>query len=433
MIYDLTMVFGWGKKKSQQKVSDIPPEKKQILLSDVPAIIDEIRTIRIKTIIAEAKTFRNKIDSSCKTILGIADDLEHDTLKVDDIDPILKSLVERGKKEVISVIKRESTVQLPEINSYDDVKIFNTTTTRMLKKIGDALGRQSRVIHIFAKKYAGKLKSDLKVVTDRNDEITTTITNHSELETKTEQIFENINMIEQSKKSIIDLGEQQKLAKKTMEELIATIKRDERDIENIKNSSEYVEFLQTSKNLDSLSSEKNKIRNEIELQFTKISRPLNKYVYVSSLDKPQKKLLANLLENSYDVLIDSNKQDIVQILESTKNGVQSGSVSVKDVDKSLSQIDETLSLLPVFIEKISTFNRSRSDIENKLSTFDTEQLRRKESMLNTHQNDKSSLESKIRSAEKESIDAIEFIPKSIRSLESILNQISAVQYTIKSE
>ena len=303
----------------------------------------------------------------------------------------------------------------------------------MLKKIGDALGRQSRVIHIFAKKYAGKLKSDLKVVTDRNDEITTTITNHSELETKTEQIFENINMIEQSKKSIIDLGEQQKLAKKTMEELIATIKRDERDIENIKNSSEYVEFLQTSKNLDSLSSEKNKIRNEIELQFTKISRPLNKYVYVSSLDKPQKKLLANLLENSYDVLIDSNKQDIVQILESTKNGVQSGSVSVKDVDKSLSQIDETLSLLPAFIEKISTFNRSRSDIENKLSTFDTEQLRRKESMLNTHQNDKSSLESKIRSAEKESIDAIEFIPKSIRSLESILNQISAVQYTIKSE
>jgi hypothetical protein len=133
------------------------------------------------------------------------------------------------------------------------------------------------------------------------------------------------------------------------------------------------------------------------------------------------------------VLIDSNKQDIVQILESTKKGVQSGSVSVKDVDKSLSQIDETLSLLPVFIEKISTFNHYRSDIENKLSTFDTEQLRHKESILNTHQGDKSSLESKIRTAEKESIDAIAFIPKSVRTLESILNQISAVQYTVKSE
>ena len=63
-------------------------------------------------------------------------------------------------------------------------------------------------------------------------------------------------------------------------------------IENIKNSSEYAEFLEINEKLDSLPSEKNKIKNEIELQFTKISRPLNKYVYVSSLDKPQKKTIS---------------------------------------------------------------------------------------------------------------------------------------------
>ena len=202
------MVFGWGKKKSRQNVSEVAPQKKQILLSDVPNVANEIRSIRTKTIIAEVKTFRNKINSSCETILHIAIDLERDTLKIDDIDIHLKRLVERGKKEVITVIKRESTVQLPEINSYEDVKIFNATANRMLKKIGDALGRQSRVIHIFAKKYASKLKDDLKVMTDGNDEITTIITNYSELETKIEQIFETMNKIEQSKKLITDLGEQ---------------------------------------------------------------------------------------------------------------------------------------------------------------------------------------------------------------------------------
>ena len=172
MIYGLIMVFGWGKKKPQKQEPDIIPQKKQILLSDVHNIANEIRSIRTKTIVAEAKTFRNKINSSCETILHIALDLERDTLKVDDIDIHLKRLVERGKKEVISAIKRESIVQLPEINSYEDVKIFNVTANKMLKKIGDALGRQSRVIHIFAKKYAGKLKGDLKGMTDRNDEIT---------------------------------------------------------------------------------------------------------------------------------------------------------------------------------------------------------------------------------------------------------------------
>ena len=427
------MVFGWGKKESRQNVSDIALQKKQILLSDVQNIVSEIRSIQAKTIIVEAKTFRNKINSSCETILHIAIDLERDTLNVDDIDVHLKRLVERGKNEVISVIKRESTVQLPEINSFEDVKIFNTASNRMLKKIGDALGRQTRVIHIFAKKYAGKLKDDLKVMTDRNDEITATITNHSKLETKIEQIFETMNKIEQSKKLIIDLGEQQKLTKKIIGDLVTTINRDEKEIKDIKNSSEYAKFLEINENLDSLSSEKNKIKNEIELQFTKISRPLNKYVYVSSLDKPQKKLLAILLENPYHILIDANKQDIVQILESTRRGVQSGSISVKNADKSLSQIDETLSLLPGFIEKISIFNRSKSDSESKLLVFNNEQLRQKESALNKHKNDKSTLESKIGSTEKELRDTIEFIPKCFKSVESILNQISAVQYTITLE
>ena len=353
------MVFGWGKKESRQNVSDVALQKKQILLSDVQNIVSEIRSIQAKTIIVEAKTFRNKINSSCETILHIAIDLERDTLNVDDIDVHLKRLVERGKNEVISVIKRESTAQLPEINSFEDVKIFNDASNRMLKKIGDALGRQTRVIHIFAKKYAGKLKDDLKVMTDRNDEITAAITNYSKLETKIEQIFETMNKIEQSKKLIIDLDEQQKLTKKIIGDLVTTINRDEKEIKDIKNSGEYAKFLEINENLDSLSSEKNKIKNEIELQFTKISRPLNKYVYVSSLDKPQKKLLAILLENPYHILIDANKQDIVQILESTRRGVQSGSISVKNTDKSLSQIDETLSLLPGFIEKISVFNRSK--------------------------------------------------------------------------
>jgi sulfur transfer protein SufE len=427
------MVFGWGKKKPEKQEAETIPQKKQITLEDIPDIIDEIRTIRAKTIIAETKTFRNKIKSSSETILHIAIDLERDTLKVDDMDVHLRRLVERGKKEVISIIKRESIVELPEINSYEDVKSFNVIAGRMLKKIGDALGRHSVPINVFAKKYASKLKDDLKSMTDRNDEITTLISNHAELETKTEQLTDTMNKIAQAKKSIINLGEEKKIDKKNIESLENQITDDQNNIESIKNSDNYQKFLQITRKLDSMSDEKNKIKNEIEEQFTKISRPLNKYVYVSSLDKPQKKLLENLIAKPYNMLIDSNRQDIIKILESTKNGVQSGSVSVKDTSKSLSQIDETLSLLDTFIEKISIFHKSKSDIENKLSALDVTELKQKESILSKHENDKSILESKIKSAKKELMDATELIPKWISSLESVLNQISAVQYTIRSK
>ena len=433
VILNLIMVFGWGKKKPEKQEAETIPQKKQITLEDIPDIIDEIRTIRSKTIIAETKTFRNKIKSSSETILHIAIDLERDTLKVDDMDVHLRRLVERGKKEVISIIKRESIVELPEINSYEDVKSFNVIAGRMLKKIGDALGRHSVPINVFAKKYASKLKDDLKSMTDRNDEITTLISNHAELETKTEQLTDTMNKIAQAKKSIINLGEEKKIDKKNIESLENQITDDQNNIESIKNSDNYQKFLQITRKLDSMSDEKNKIKNEIEEQFTKISRPLNKYVYVSSLDKPQKKLLENLIAKPYNMLIDSNRQDIIKILESTKNGVQSGSVSVKDTSKSLSQIDETLSLLDTFIEKISIFHKSKSDIENKLSALDVTELKQKESILSKHENDKSILESKIKSAKKELMDATELIPKWISSLESVLNQISAVQYTIRSK
>ena len=115
------MVFGWGKKKSEKQEPEVAPQKKQITLDVIHDVVNEIQTIRRKTITAETKTFRNKIKSSSETILHIAIDLERDTLKVDDMDIHIRRLVERGKKEVISIIKRESIVQLPEINSYEDV------------------------------------------------------------------------------------------------------------------------------------------------------------------------------------------------------------------------------------------------------------------------------------------------------------------------
>ena len=54
------------------------------------------------------------------------------------------------------------------------------------------------------------------------------------------------------------------------------------------------------------------------------------------------KLLAGLIDNPYDVLTETNKNDIAQILESVRKGIESGSVSVKDVSKSISQIEEIL-------------------------------------------------------------------------------------------
>ena len=425
------MVFGWGKKKPEQSEVDVIPEEKQISLTEISDIIKDIRSIRTRTIIAEVKAFRNKINSDRKTILEIANQLERDTLNVDEMDIHLMRLVKRGKNEIISVIKRECKVVFPEVNSFENVQTFDRLASRMLKKIGDALGRHSQVIHIFAKKYAKKLKSDLKIMSDGNSHVIELIENYRELEDKIKQLFENIDKHDQAQKSIVTLERHKVDAAKTLQDLNNAIEHDAQDIKNIKDSSEYVEFLKTKEKMNSMDSESIQIKNEIDLQFTKISRPLNKYVYVSSLDKLQKKILEDLIENPYRVLSNTNKQDVIRILESVRKSVQSGSVSVKDINKSISQIDETFSKLDGFIKQIFMYNQKKNNVENELTVFNNKQLESKESDLAKRYNFKLDAESKIKSSDEEFKFTTELIPKLVNNIESILNKISAVQYRIK--
>jgi len=425
------MVFGWGKKKPEQSEVDVIPEEKQISLTEISDIIKDIRSIRTRTIIAEVKAFRNKINSDRKTILEIANQLERDTLNVDEMDVHLMRLVKRGKNEIISVIKRECKVVFPEVNSFENVQTFDRLASRMLKKIGDALGRHSQVIHIFAKKYAKKLKSDLKIMSDGNSHVIELIENYRELEDKIKQLFENIDKHDQAQKSIVTLERHKDDAAKILQDLNNAIEHDAQDIKNIKDSSEYLEFLKTKEKINSMDSESIQIKNEIDLQFTKISRPLNKYVYVSSLDKLQKKILADLIENPYRVLSNTNKQDVIRILESVRKSVQSGSVSVKDINKSISQIDETFSKLDGFIKQIFMYNQKKNNVENELTVFNNKQLESKESDLAKRHNFKLDAESKIKSSDEEFKFTTELIPKLVNNIESILNKISAVQYRIK--
>ena len=50
-----------------------------------------------------------------------------------------------------------------------------------------------------------------------------------------------------------------------------------------------------------------------------------------------------------------------------------------------------------------------------------------------HQNEKSDIEGKIKTLQNEITDLIESLPKRIKSIQSKLNEISAIQYSIKPE
>jgi len=424
------MVFGWGKKKQDEYVKKIPQEK-EVQLSDIPKIMAELNELRKSQTIADIKYLRDSTDPLMDDLMRIGNVLEKDNLKVDDIDKHLSTIVVRGKKQVITVIKKD-VVNLPEISSIDDAKKLNSILNQILKKLGDVLGRQTRVIHIFAKKYANQLKGNLEVMNKNHSEIRKLLKNYDSEQLTSDEITNILNQIKTLKESQLEKNQKIDNANQSVKSFDEKITSNQNLIEKLMSSADYKKYLDLKNTLDTFSTQKSKIKNEVDTQFTKISRPLSRYEYGSSLDKEQKNLLTRLIKDPTEVLIHQNKDSIILILENVRRGISSGSISVKDTDKSFSYITETEELLDGFVKQISEYLVKHDKMENDLNSLYPNELVSLERELakNTSFKEDSQFKSETFQGEINEIDSQ--IPQLVSEIEKKLRQFSNTKYTVLS-
>ena len=430
------MVFGWGKKKKvdyNEPVENLISTSQTIALDEIPKILDDIVILRKGTLAAEIRSHRNRIDPQREVLLKIANELYEDDLNPDDLDPHLQIMVNRGKKEVIASIKKEFSNPFPDINSPDDVMLFKKASSTGINKVGDMLGKHSKVIHILAKKYAKKLTDDLKALTENLKEVDELINNF----TITENSVKTINELLSSRKKTLE-----KLTKQNsrMDELKSSIieKKEkitnfENEIKEIKNSSDYETYLNVKSQLSDCNSEEVKIRHHIDDEFTKISRPLGKFVHISSHDKDLKDLTAKLASTPYDVLNADNISGIKNILDSIVTGIDSGSVSVKDISKSKNSIAEIKNLIPSLISTKEKFEIKKHELFMKLENFDSKSLQTAENNLKREESDISDTSSKLKVFEDENLVLTHSLPTILHEIETNLKDVTSTSYTISTD
>ena len=427
------MVFGWGKKKQvveEKSERPVKPTLKTVNLENIPDIIDDITNLRQKTLIVEMKSFQKKIELDRKMVLAIATELEKDNLNIKDMDPHLVILVNRGKKEVISSIQKELQVKFSSIDTFADVLDFQRISSRGIKKVGDMLGKHTRVIHIFAKKYAKKLKDDMGVLKNNLDEVNTLISNYNSNQELLDEIKNSLTNISNTKNDIEKFERRQSELEKLLDVEQQNQVNLKDEIDQTKSSSEYKEFKVIQEKIISLSNDEKAIKHDIEEQFIKISRPLNKYVYVSSLDKPLKIMIEKLAKSPYNTLSESTESDIKTILNSVRSSVESGSVSVKDIQKSMHAINEIHGLLPKFIKQKTSFIEKKSELNHELSLFDSQSLHKLSDDLEKSQFNTTDIESKVSEITKQIDSSKNLIHDIISKLELNLRQASSIAYKI---
>ncbi|MGD8299504.1 MAG: exonuclease SbcC [Nitrosopumilaceae archaeon] len=422
------MVFGWGKKKEEKIIEEIP-QQKEVRLSDVQKITDDLSKLRTDQTLSEIKAHSKQISPLIKELASIGKTLEKDDLKVDEIDKHLRIIVVRGKKQVIEIIKKESS-SISDISSLDDAIELNNTLNQRLKKIGDVLGRQTRVIHIFAKKYAEKLKEILADMNSHNAEIQNLIKNFQDSNFTSEEITKSLEDLKNTREETIAKKQRISELETDLNSLAGKIKNIEKSVEQIKSSENYSEFKKLNESLSSFKNSKTLIKNEIDAQFTKISRPLGRYEYASSLDKEQKVILSQLINDPIEALTPSNKDSIIVILENVRKGIASGSISVKDIEKTMTHLTETEESLGNLTDKVDTYNRKRNELQKQISSFDNTELIELENVLKKSNEQKIDIESKITLFKKDIASNNENISKKIAEIESMLKKFSNTQYSI---
>jgi len=425
------MVFGFGKKKTQEQPTAPVHNERTITLEDIPGMLQEIESPRVAEVISIAKTTKDEVEAHKKKIRELILQLESDGLKLDDVDKNLGVIVKRGKNAIVSTIKKETSSALTSATKYDQAVLLNTEISQMLKKIGDVLGLNSRIIHIFAKKYADNLKDEIaKVAKSRN------------------QLQSSINFVENLRagsKEIADLGQKITEYRVTVQQKndriseiiseIETLKNNiaslEKQIHALKSSDGHAKFLEVKRRIDSMSSEKSEVKNVIDLQFSKISRPLGRYSYISSFEKPVRKMMDELVANPFDVISPQNKTGIIQILEAVEKSIVSGSISVKDADKSLEQVQETISRLDEFIALKESYSSKVSTLEKDMAVFDIKSLESKEQELHKTRSDHANFEALKKKLETEIKDSEHVLAKNISDLESGLAKLVHFKVELK--
>ena len=423
------MVFGWGKKKQVEEPVERKPTNQDIELSEVPKIISDLRKLRESQTLSEIKNLRNETAPLIDDLMKIGIVLEKDDLNIDDVDKHLAIIVVRGKKQVIDILKKDVKT-LIQVSTLDEAKKLDYFLTQLLKKLGDVLGRQTRVIHIFAKKYANQLTNNLKVMNENSDNISKLLKHFDSTQSSFDEIDEMLLKINSLKQERIDKTKRNTETQENLKSLQDKKSSLQNLMEEIHSSENYKKYVDLQNKLNDFIKQKSKIKSEIDSQFTKISRPLGRYAYASSLDKDQNRVLSALVDNPIDALIPENLDSIVLILENIRKAVSSGSISVKDTQKTLTQLTETEESLDGFMQKVSEYSAVFDSMQQEVENLKPENLTSTENELsktNDFENDANKKSKTILSE----IDEIESqIPALISNIENKLQIFSSTRYTI---
>ncbi len=339
--------FGLFKKKDiDSSPADQPAaiEAGALSVQQAQDLLRNIESAKVQELASRLAPVKESASESLKTIAGLADSMEREKIKLEDLEQRYRSVVENSRKTVVSSLRREASAEFQLPQSVNDAKKFKEKFETMMNRIGEVTGSHSKVLNVFMKKYAGKMKDEFEALSKRLNEVKSAM---AEFEQKRAPIVKCSGILNTASQKAASI----RSAEASVQNIEDDIKNTESELQSLKGelgalkgSTEFDQAAAVVKKIEEAEGQEEQLREQMVDLFSRVSRAFTKYSY--NITKETEARLSVLSEEPWKVLYEADVSPYSLLLLEIRKSIDSGQVQLKDSDKVLNYLDVILKSLP---------------------------------------------------------------------------------------
>ena len=339
-------------KKDIDSRSQLRNTTNSLTVSDALILLQNIESERIKSLANDLSPIKESVVKSLRSVERVANNLDIEDIKLEEAR--FKSIVENSKRTVVSSLRREASSDIPGLQSIHEVKKFEEKLESIIDRFGEVSGSHSRVMNVFMKKYAGKLKGEFETLSSLLKQTKSVVSE-----------FEEENSVTVKSIDLLNIYSQKITAKKANEDKIEdtyreieTLKYDLHELKSqlsrVENSTQFKESYRNLEQIGVLEKEKQEFQRKVSDLYSHVSRAFTKYSYGMTKDTLGR--LKVLTEEPWRIFEDAEVSSYASLLVEIQKAVKSGKIKLKDSERIMNYMEIILKSLPEHHDEIRIIN-----------------------------------------------------------------------------
>jgi hypothetical protein len=340
--------FGLFKKKESEAPAERPaiavPAAGALSIQQAQDLLRSIESARVQELGARLAPVKESAAQSLQVIEGLANDMEHEKIKLEGVEQRFRSVAENARRTVVSSLRREASTELPLPQSANDAKKFKERFEAMMNRFGEVSGSHSKVLNAFMKKRAGKMRDEFEALTKLLNETRAAMSDFEKKRAPIVKCSGILNTASQKASSI-------RSAESSVQNLENEIVRIGSELEELKSelgalrsSSEFEQARAIAQRAEEAASQEEQFHAQLTDLFSHVSRAFTKYSY--GLTKETEARLQMMSDEPWKMLYESDVSPYSSLLLEIRKSIDSGKIQLKDSDRVLHYLDVILNSLP---------------------------------------------------------------------------------------